>query len=446
MSAQWIVRPPLLIPWFHREWIGPSLMVGGGSISMEREEWWWVLIWLRWSRVKVTSEGHERSELWSRAKRVTVVFNDTPMEEGSGVFFLTAHFVIPVSSLTPMEEGSGVFFLTLLTSSSLWPHSLRHPCVLTHFVIPVFSHPWLVFSPISSLSLTSLSSHLTQVIPDYSLPSLVLPCSLIPACSHITSTTTHSHECSHTECSHTHRHPWLLTHTTRLTLTHSSPRSLSPHFSECSHPSLVFSHSPSHIECHHTHSHILLTCVTTLSDLTSLVFWESVCSHFHGVVLPPSVLSHCLLSHTLSHSCHPCQHFHGVVLPPSLPTHSHTVFSLTHTSMVSYYHQVITHPHQSLCSHSLPSTMSSHTLLPSLHFTSFSPPTHPNSSPTLSHPSCLHHIIITSYHLSPPITTNRFLSLHTTLLTPPFHSQPSQSSPKSSPISIHTHSSPRRTP
>jgi len=54
------------------------------------------------------------------------------MEEGSGVFFLTAHFVIPVSSLTPMEEGSGVFFLTLLTSSSLCPHSLRHPCVLTH--------------------------------------------------------------------------------------------------------------------------------------------------------------------------------------------------------------------------------------------------------------------------------------------------------------------------
>ena len=83
-----------------------------------------------------------------------VVFNDTPMEEGYGVFFLTAHFVIPVISLTPMEEGSGVFFLTAhfvipvssLTSSSLCPHSLlwrkylecssshcslRHPCVLT---------------------------------------------------------------------------------------------------------------------------------------------------------------------------------------------------------------------------------------------------------------------------------------------------------------------------
>ena len=42
-------------------------------------------------RVKVTSEasyGYERSELWLRAKRVMVVFNDTPMEEGSGVFFL----------------------------------------------------------------------------------------------------------------------------------------------------------------------------------------------------------------------------------------------------------------------------------------------------------------------------------------------------------------------
>ena len=86
----------------------------------------------------------------------------TLMEEGSGVFFLTAHFVIPVSSLlwrkvlecssshcslrhpcdlTLMEEGSGVFFLTLLTSSSMCSHSLRHPCVLTHFVIPVSSHP-----------------------------------------------------------------------------------------------------------------------------------------------------------------------------------------------------------------------------------------------------------------------------------------------------------------
>ena len=80
----------------------------------------------------------------SEASDGMVVFNDTPMEEVSGMFFLTAHFVIPVSSFTPMEEVSGMFFLTLLTSLSLCPHSLRHPCVLTHFVIPVISHPSLV--------------------------------------------------------------------------------------------------------------------------------------------------------------------------------------------------------------------------------------------------------------------------------------------------------------
>ena len=396
----------------------------------------------------VTSEGYERR---LRAKRVTVVFNDTPMEEVSGMFFLTlltssslwSHSLLwrkvlecsssPCSlrhpcDLTLMEEGSGVFFLILLTSSSLCPHSLRHPCVLTPMtcllthliVIPDFSlesshpsHPWLL-TPITRVTTHSILSVLThthshRTNPSHltlSLPSLVLPCSLIPACSHITPTTTH------TECSHTHRHPWLLTHTTRLTLTHSSPRSLSPHFSECSHPSLVFSHSPSHIECHHTHSHILLTCVTTLSDLTSLVFWESVCSHFYGVVLPPSVLSHCLLSHTLSHPCHPCEHFHGVVLPPSLSTHcSERTCAPTHfISPHSRYKCITNHlPHS---------------------------PTH-HASITSSSP---HHLFLS------PTTTNRFLSLHTTLLTPPFHSQPSQSSPKSSPISIHTHNDNSRTP
>ena len=135
------------------------------------------------------------------------------------------------------------------------------------------------------------------------------------------------------------------------------------------------------------------------------------------VSVPTSMVSyyHQVYSHTVfSHSHSP---IHVIPVNTSMVsyyhqvfshTHSHTVFSLTHTPMVSYYHQVITHPHQSLCSHSLPSTMSSHTLLPSLHFTSFSPPTHPNSSPTLSHPSCLHRIIIISsplpitYHYQPP--------------------------------------------
>ena len=144
-------------------------------------------------------------------------------------------------------------------------------------------------------------------------------------------------------------------------------------------------------------------------------------------------------------------HSHGVVLPPSLPTHcSERTCVPTHTPMVSYYHQVypLTVLRELVLPLTLPwcrtTTKSSLTptpilVLPSLHFTSFSLQMHHQPSPTLSHPSCLHHIIITSYHLSLPTTTNRFLSLHTTLLTPPFHSQPSQSSPKSSPISIHTH-------
>jgi len=116
----------------------------------------------------------------------------TLMEEGSGVFFLTAHFFIPVSSLTSLSLCShsygGSFWSVLphcsllhpcdLTHSyggSFWsvlPHcSLRHPCVLTHFVIPVSSLTPMeevsgVFFltahfviPVSSLTSSSLCSH-----------------------------------------------------------------------------------------------------------------------------------------------------------------------------------------------------------------------------------------------------------------------------------------------
>ena len=83
------------------------------------------------------SDGHERK---LRAKRVMVVFNDTPMEEGSGVFFLT---LLTSSSLCPHSYG-GRFW-------SVLPHcSLRHPCVLT--------------------PMTCLLTHLI-VIPDFSLES-----------------------------------------------------------------------------------------------------------------------------------------------------------------------------------------------------------------------------------------------------------------------------------
>ena len=93
----------------------------------------------------VTSEASDGHERRLRAKRVMVVFNDIPMEEGSGVFFLTAHFVIPVISLLwrKVLECSS----SLLTSSSLCPHSYggRFWGVLphtAHFVIPVISLLW----------------------------------------------------------------------------------------------------------------------------------------------------------------------------------------------------------------------------------------------------------------------------------------------------------------
>ena len=166
---------------------------------------------------------------------------------------------------------------------------------------------------------------------------------------------------------------------------------------------------------------------------------------------------------------------------------THTVFSLTHspihvipvnTSMVSYYHQVypltalrelvlpLTLPWCRTTTKSsltalrelvLPLTPIYHVLTHSAPLTSFHLILATNASPM--HHQCItnhlphsptHHASITSsspHHLFlSPITTNRFLSLHTTLLTPPFHSQPSQSSPKSSPISIHTHNDNSRTP
>ena len=111
----------------------------------------------------VTSEASDGHERRLRAKRVIVVFNDTPMEEGSGVFFLT---LLTSSSLCPHSYG-GRFWSVLPhtahfvihVSSLLWrkvlecsssPCSLRHPCVLT--------------------PMTCLLTHLI-VIPDFSLES-----------------------------------------------------------------------------------------------------------------------------------------------------------------------------------------------------------------------------------------------------------------------------------
>ena len=74
--------------------------------------------------------------------------------------------------------------------------------------------------------------------------------------------------------------------------------------------------------------------------------------------------------------------------------------------------------------------MSSHTLLPSLHFTSFSLQMHhkciTNASPTISHtlppimpPSHHHHLITSSYHQPPPIASS-----HSIQFIPPLHFTP----------------------
>ena len=90
------------------------------------------------------------------------------------MFFLTAHFVIPVSSLTPMEEVSGVFFLTahfvIPVISLLWRKvlecssshcSLRHPCDLTPITCATTLSELTISLTSSSLATHSydLSSH-----------------------------------------------------------------------------------------------------------------------------------------------------------------------------------------------------------------------------------------------------------------------------------------------
>ena len=132
---------------------------------------------------------------------------------------------------------------------------------------------------------------------------------------------------------------------------------------------------------HQVYSHTVVSL--THSPIQVIPVNTSMVSYYHQVFS-------LTLTHSLSHPCHP-----------------------THTSMVSYYHQVITHPHQSLCSHSLPSTMSSHTLLPSLHFTSFSLQMHHKCITNHLPHSPTHHasiasssLPITYHHLSPPIASS----------------------------------------
>ena len=115
-------------------------------------------------------------------------------------------------------------------------------------------------------------------------------------------------------CSHSHSHGVVLPPSLP---THCSERTCAPtHTPMVSYYHQVYSHSHSL-----THSPIHVIPVNT-----------SMVSYYHQVI----TLTLSSLTHTLSHS-----HFHGVVLPPSLPTHcSERTCAPTHTPMVSYYHQV----------------------------------------------------------------------------------------------------------
>ena len=176
-----------------------------------------------------------------------------------------------------------MFFLTLLTSSSLCPHSLRHPCVLTPItcllthliVIPDFSlesshpsHPWL-------LTLTSL------VLP-------LIPYSVFSHTPTLIALTKSSH-----------RHPWLLTPITCATmLTHPRLFSHTPTLialTQVISSSSLTTHS--HHLCYHAHSSppvltsLLLplthTSVLTLSVLTPIVIPDY---SLPSLVLPCSLI------------------------------------------------------------------------------------------------------------------------------------------------------------
>ena len=116
------------------------------------------------------------------------------------------------------------------------------------------------------------------------------------------------------------------------------------------------------------------------------------------------VYSHTVFSLTHSHIHHPCEHSHGVVLPPSLLTHcSERTCAPTHTPMVSYYHQV--YPLTALRELVLPLT------LPWCRTTTKSSHTHTNPcAPTHSHLPCPH--TLCSPHFISPHSHHQLIPTH----------------------------------
>ena len=140
-------------------------------------------------------------------------------------------------------------------------------------------------------------------------------------------------------------------------------------------------------------------------------------SYYHQVITHTHT-NPCAPTHTpmvsYYHQVYPLTALRELVLPLTLPwcrtTTKSSLTALRELGSHSHSHGVVlppshhSHPHQSLCSHSL-------------HFTSFSLQMHhkciTNASPTISHtlppimpPSHHHHLITSSYHLSPPIASS----------------------------------------
>ena len=164
--------------------------------------------------------------------------------------------------------------------------------------------------------------------------------------------------------------------------------------------------------------------ITHCSERTCAPTHTPIVSYYHQVITHTHT-NPCAPTHTpmvsYYHQVYPLTALRELVLPLTLPwcrtTTKSSLTALRELGSHSHSHGVVlppshhSHPHQSLCSHSL-------------HFTSFSLQMHHQPSPTLSHPSCLHHIIITSsplpitYHhqslpLTPYNTPNPSISLPT---------------------------------
>ena len=187
-----------------------------------------------------------------------------------------------------------------------------------------------------------------------------------------------------------------------LSLTHSLSHPCHPtHTPMVSYYHQVFSHTHSHTVFSLTHSPIHVIPVNT--PMVSYYHQVYLLTALRELVLPltlpwcrPTTKS----THSLSHSLLSHTHSHGVVLPPS----HHTPTPILVLPLTPIYH-VLTHSAPLTSFHLILATNASQM--------------HHQPSPTLSHPSCLHHIIITS---SPLPITNHHQSLP---LTP--HNTPNPS-------------------